>query len=390
MMKKTFKKTSAYSLVFAFVFMTGIMLVAASSIQDTQNKVRFFNDLEASSKARLAAESAVDKALRDLRGFEAGYESADANAFCEVDPLDSGSCKTSGEYQILAQGNNVNAGARSFVPIPGTGSAAPDDACDVMADPQEGINHSCNWNKMLVGETVNIPLYSVDSSTGDFVLPTLDAAWTDWKLKVRTPCSNGSLLNGCDGGVRYVLDGDSVDYANDDTVILWQLTAQVDDGTPEGQLITVVPNDQTVSVFDVVVGREFSLNTEIYESLINDPSINTDLTGYIVLKGQNINEYTPLYELSTGMESAIGTGNTLEQLVLQLNIVSPLIEQGTGSSVPYLEWQLSNSGPGHFADNKTVIVGEGTYQGVNGTYYFPYNLEVDTIDESAIIYTLGN
>lgn len=390
-MKKVGKQPGAYSLIFAFVMMTGIMLVASATIENTQNKVRYFNELEGSSKARLAAESAVDLALRDLRGYEAGYESSNSNAFCEyADPANPGAaCQTSAEYQVLSLGTQLGASSRYFTPIPNTGDAAPFGECSILDNSQQSVNHSCNWNKLMVGQTINIPLYSVNSSNGDIELPSLDPAWTNWYLKVRTPCTNGSLANNCDGGSRYVLDGDSSDYANDDTIILWQLTALIDDGSPEGDIVSLVPNDEVFELFGTAF-RDFALNTEVYESLINDPSINANLTGYIVLKAEAEDEYQPLYDLSVGDPGAIGAGNSLKQLALQLNIVSPLVEQFTGNSVPYLEWQLSTSGPAPFADNKTVIVGEGYYEGQSGTFYFPHVITQSSIDESATIYALGN
>ncbi len=387
-------KQPAYSLIFAFVMMTGIMLVAAATIEDTQSKVRFFNDLEGSSKARLAAESSVDLALRDLRGYDAGYESSDPESFCEyADPGNqTGPCQTSGEYEIFSQGEEATDG-RFYIPIPNTGNAAPLDECDITDNTVHPTGHSCNWNKLLVGQTVNIPLYTSDA-TGEIVPPSEILNFSDWELSVRTPCTDGNLEDDCgdgQGGVeRFLLDGDDSVYETDDTIILWTLTGFVNDGTPEGDLVSLVPNDAVEAPFFSTI-RKLADNTEIYESLINDPTINLgDLSGYVVLKAEDLgNEFQPLYDLSIGDVGAIGAGD-LEQLALQLTIVNPLVEQSTGDSVPYLEWQLSSSGPAPFADNKTVILGEGYYEGQTGTFYFSHVIEQSSIDESATIYTLGN
>jgi len=62
-MKISMNKTPAYSLVFAFLIMTVIMLVAGTTIENTHDKVIYFREIEGTAQARLAAESAAELAV---------------------------------------------------------------------------------------------------------------------------------------------------------------------------------------------------------------------------------------------------------------------------------------------------------------------------------------
>ena len=69
-MKPSTLNKPAYSLIFAFLIMTVIMIVAGTTIENTQEKVRYFNELEATSQARLSAESAAELAVMQIREYE--------------------------------------------------------------------------------------------------------------------------------------------------------------------------------------------------------------------------------------------------------------------------------------------------------------------------------
>ena len=38
----------------------------------------------------------------------------------------------------------------------------PSDECDYLASADEDVDHACNWNKIMYGQSVTIPLYSYD------------------------------------------------------------------------------------------------------------------------------------------------------------------------------------------------------------------------------------
>ena len=397
------RSQSAYSLVFALVMMTGIMLVASSTVENTHEKVVFFADIEAPSKARLASESSIDLALSDLRNQEAGYGGTVDDAFCKTfleeqknsgveNPSGSDSdCQSAGAYEVISTGAEIN--DRWTIPASYTGSAAPEGACTEPGSPEDNTdynrNHACHWNKLLYGDTDVIPLYSVDSN-GDLIYPQLESNWEEWVFKVRTPCKDGSLE--CDPLLdRYMLNVDFNDYANDDIVVQWQLVAELDDGNS----VVLNPDGACHQIPGVCVFRDMTKNTEIFESLVNDPfDVNSISSAYAVLKAKEVadgggnEEYYPLWAFTTGDDSVIGTDKSLERIFLQIKVVTPLVEQN-GNSVPYLEWQLVSDGTEPFADNKFVIIGEGTYVGRGGTYYFKEVVTQPSVDESNVINVLS-
>lgn len=167
-----------------------------------------------------------------------------------------------------------------------------------------------------------------------------------------------------------------------DSVIFWQLVGTDTSGNP----VSLVPDDTPYNDGRGHVTRDPSLNTEIYESLINTVS-GSD---YVVLDTSST-LYTEIYNTCIGDLDGDRTVETdLASLSLQLDIVTPLLEDGTGKSIPYLEWQLITDSDFPFADTKAVIIGEGYHQGTEGIFYYPIVWTRSTTGESANIYTLSN
>lgn len=351
-------KQPAYSLVFAFLVMTVIMIVASATIQNTESKVRYFAELEATAQARLAAESAVERAVAMVRDYGAGYEVSGESEFCVGG---SGSCESYGNYEVYADGTLLSDGYY-YLPIAGTGTAGLSDDCSVL-DVNEDPDDPCNWNKLMYGESVTIPLYSIDSENPEGSILTADDLGIDeWSLRVRTPCVEGYDAD-C---VRYEFDTSGSTYASGDTIVLWQVIYEDSD---TGSLAALVPDD-------VMLGpiRHTTANTEVYEEKINTANVSGD---YVVLSSDDIADY------------AANDVNELEA-VLQLDIVSPL--RSAAGTIPYLEWQLQmgNMATAPFADGKSVFVGE-CYHEVNGKiYYFPYVVTRSTVGEGSTVYTLSN
>ncbi len=351
-----------YSLIFAFLIMTVIMIIAGTTIENTQDKVRYFSEMDGTSQARLAAESAAELAVVQIRDYEAGYDPGeDSEAFCLEDS--GGDCVSYGGYEVrgVAEVHEDDPTGSYYVPILGTGTAGLSDECSILND-HEDVDHPCNWNKLMYGESVTVPLYVSDGTETGAYVPA-DLGFSSWQLKIRTPCSDESCSS------RYAFSPTSEE--ENDTIILWQLVGETSSGN-----VSLIPND--------AVGRDWmgdetkaasSDNTEVYEDLIDDASDRGD---YIVLDTDDFSELSSFVDDSS-----------LISLALQLDIVSQLVDSG-GNAIPYLEWQLEINSSSSFADNKTSIIGTGYHEGQSGTFYFPYVITRSSTGESASIYTLSN
>ncbi|MEK9160047.1 MAG: hypothetical protein AAB383_04940 [Patescibacteria group bacterium] len=371
----------AYSLIFAFLIMTVIMIIATTTIENTNEKLAYFTEMEGSTEAALAAQSAAEQAVLAMKDYEAGYSLGLDEQVFQVDENGDGDFETWGDYTVYstAQQNSTDgATGYYYTPIPGTGSAADDDDCTVRDsnhdgdfDDDEGVDHPCNWNKLMYGQSVTIPLYVSDGSeTG--VLTPADLGLSALYLKVRTPCAdNVGQPDEADCSSRFELDTGDGSLEEDNSAILWQIIVEKTDGTS----VSVIPDDTSAyDLYSRSYKRNSSLNTEIYEDLINSA------TGNIVLE---ISSFT------NPETYAICSNTDVETLSLQLDIVTPLIDS-SARSIPYLEWQLSTSSTSPFADTKAVISGEGYHQGKTGIYYYPFVITRSTTGESTSIYTLSN
>jgi len=371
----------AYSLIFAFIIMTVMMIVAATTIQNTNDKIATYRDLDGGTQAYLAAQSAAEKGVLAIQDASPGYETSQSEAYC-LDPDGDGNCNSWGDFIALAEGRAY--GSYYYTPLFGTGTAGNADDCSVLdyIDPTTGevidslsvdVDKPCNWNKLLYGSSATIPLFdTLNDGTGTVDTPDTLAGFAGWNLKIRTPCDDGTMDSDCE---RYTLNEDGSISGEGDTVVFWQLT-----GTDaDGNAVSLVPDDTVIAnrVSHVETRIDAGdLNTEVYESLIN----NALTTGYTVLSANSTGHYQTLLTECT---------LDLQSLSLQLNIVTPL-KDDSGASIPYLEWQLETDSSAPLADNKTTMIGQGYFEGANHTYYSPYVVSRPTIGESANVYTLSN
>lgn len=361
-------KKPAYSLIFAFVFITVMLIVSTTVVNNVRGKIDYFENIEAASKARAAAESAAESAILLIKDEEAGYEPAAGQVYPDGLTTD-----TYGIYQVYSRaGENDTLGGSYYTPHPSTGNAAPSSECSILEEDLDP-DHACNWNKLSYGDSETIPLYANDGSSN---LNPSDLGLDAWYLRVRTPCSNGSYEEDCDGGSRYSLDGESTDYDNDNNIILWQLIGYDSTGTT---VVSEVPDDTYGSRFSRDSRSYSATNTEIYESLINTATDN------IVLEASSTSSdprYSDLYTTCTD--------STIETLILQIDVVNQLIDADTAASVPYLEWQLVWEGSEAPADTKATIIGRGYHESLLGTFLYPFVITRSTVSERAGSYTISN
>ncbi len=393
----------AYSLIFAFIIVTVMMLIAVTTIQNTTDKIAYYRDLEGGSMAYLAAQSAAENGVLAMKDYEAGYETSLSDSFT-ADYDGDGTEETTGDYQVYgnAQRNENDATDVYYIPMPGTGSAGEYGDCSLTDADHDGdfdddpvVDDPCNWNKMLYGQSVSIPLYTDDGS-GTLQFPYDLSGFTSWSLKVRTPCVDPE--DDPETCTRYELSdgatGTSYVYASDDSILLWQITGAGTEGGADYD-VSVVPDDDSYD-YRTLTYRDPLNNTEVHESLINNAagqsfSAASTLDQYVVLKAANSSPYTDLYNACMGDTDGVPTTQevTLSNLSLQLDIVTPL-KEASGDSIPYLEWQLTIDSTDPFADNKSVIIGEGYHPGTEHIFYHPYVITRSTTGESSNVYTLSN
>lgn len=376
------KSKPAYSLIFAFLVMTVIMLIASTTVTNTNEKLVYFREMEGPVNAKLAAESVAETAILAIKDYNAGYEAEGTDTFTR--DLDGDGVNESwANFTVYSKARELPGSEGTaiwYTPMPGTGTAGDPDSCSVLddnADEEGDEDHPCNWNKLLYGESVTIPLYSDDGS-GGISIPD-DLGFNSWELRVRTPCEDGSLDDA--NCTRYELNEDDSTgtfSSGGDSVIFWQLVGEDSSGNP----VSLVPDDEDYEdpFSPGFIERSPGTNTEIYEALINTEASSD----YVVLEANSTDSlYSEVYNTCTDTDLAI--------LSLQLDIVTPLQEYGSsGDPIPYLEWQLVTDSNEPFADTKAVIIGEGYHQGTEGIFYYPIVWTRNTTGESTNIYTLSN
>lgn len=367
----------AYSLIFAFIMMTLIMVIASTSIQDTRNKLRLFRDLEASSQARLAAESAAELGIVALNSGSFEAETEQENEFC-LENSDRSGCQSTGSYTIYpyASENSDASDGLYYLPIPGTGNAAPTEDCSILDDDQD-IDHACNWNKLTVGESVTIPLYYEDGY-GTRTFPDT-MGLTGWYLRMRTPCVDGDL--DCDAADRYVISdktaGTFYQTTDNPAVVLWEVVGETSTGS-----VNMIPNDSLSSS----TVRNLAINTEIYEGLIDfTPWSSTSNLDNVVLMAISHGTLTGFDSIYDFIRDSV-----YSDLYFNMNIINTL-EDTSGSAIPYLEYQVvidaSNGSP---MVPTAEVIGEGYYESGEYTYYFPYVVSKSNTDTVTTLYTLSN
>ncbi|MFA5789392.1 MAG: hypothetical protein WC924_06100, partial [Candidatus Gracilibacteria bacterium] len=330
-MRPRLKNQPAYSLIFAFLVMTIIMFYSATTAQTVREAIASHRNLtEGAVEVKWAAFSAAQLGVVAMKDYNAGYSVDLTEDAFQLDEDGDGTYETWADYTVYssAQTNDTAADGYFYTPIPGTGSAASGDDCSIQDD-DLSVDHPCNWNKLLYGESVTIPLYT-DDGFGGILTPSDFSSFNGWYLKVRTPCSDtDGQPDEADCSARFEFDGDGTDSITDTTdddssVVFWQLVGE----DVLGNSVSLIPDDANTSAGYNIV--RLPQNTEIYEDAINEASSSD----YIVLPVTNTAPYTDIYQVCTAPNADYP--NELSTLSLQLNIVTPLIDINDGS-IPYLE-----------------------------------------------------
>lgn len=181
-------------------------------------------------------------------------------------------------------------------PIKGSGDAADGVDCSTVPDVDLAeADHPCNWNRMYLGHTVEIPLYyeEADGTIKKLFDPANQGAAEEFRLRVRSQaCAVGS--SGCSADGRLILypsvtaaaGGENPDYRNPDrdpVLVQWSVFDAEGNGV-------VTAWDETAGGKRRMTADRFQ-NTEISSGRINLANTTNNaeaLYNFIVL--QHLNE----------------------------------------------------------------------------------------------------
>ncbi|MEK7523736.1 MAG: hypothetical protein AAB588_01770 [Patescibacteria group bacterium] len=388
------------SLIIAMLFATAFMLLLAGMAQSQLAVIRNIANRENADKTRALIESVEELASYAASKHFSGWNStAESVAELEQEAWESAremgytSCDTTNAangtkpcagFSVQGRGDagtriNFNGTQYYSVPTPdydgskliGTGSAAKADsqglsACD-PATYKDGTqaNDPCFWDRLNVGQTVEIPLYYEDASG---VVQNINLATSTFKLRVRTPCDNAGYeeVAGCRRVELFPRVSTTTDsYRNvkkDKVLIQWMITGE----------------DKTLLASDAETGgvrddRLFKNNTELSAGRINDamsPNDGRYLSDFLVLQEDHKGTQLAGSEKEEPLIKAFNSPNS----TLRLSLVGQPRRNVYDSTqynperhandrafdIPYLEYQLlviCNTSGCAPSDSKAILSG---------------------------------
>lgn len=387
--KKVYRTRPGVSLLISLILVSILVIFGIGVSNLVISSIRESANVNQANKAYYAAEGGMELGLLENKGKDAGYDAT----LADVDYNGTGG--KPGEPGVLLSKVKIQGkvpassqiGGEYVMPRPGTGTAGT--GCDVLnppvdvSDATKGIDHACNWNKIKVGETVGIPLYTTNLD-GSINNPA-DIDLQNLKVKVRTPCMDGASggPNSCTGSGRYRLDdyngvdttlkctSSKPDFCGD-TVVSWSI---VGTNVTGDKVYTLVP----IGVFNPTTGKRLPYNSEIYEWLINSvrssgvPFGGFSCDKYCVIYENRggidpLDESNPASILDFLLDGAIdgwfvrSGGDKIYKPILKLSVISSLSEFSSADLIPYLEYQITtNVGVGGTApaDLTQTVTAEG-------------------------------
>ena len=399
---KNLNNNSGVSLIITIIFVSAFMLLLASMAQSQLAVIRNIANRENADKTRMlmigVEELASYAASKHFSGWNSTAESvlpleqevwAAARemgyATCDTQNANNGTKPCAG-FSVQGRGN-ANTRVRFdnsqyySVPTPfydgtrmiGTGSAAKalptgESECSPTTY-KDGTqaNDPCFWDKLAVGQTVEIPLYYEDANG---VVQNINLATSTFKLRVRTPCDNAKYeeVAGCQRVELFPRVSTTTDsYRNvkkDKVLIQWMITGE----------------DKTLLAEDAKEGDNIrdllpANNTEFSAGKINDALSGADsgkLSDFLVLQ-EDYNGFALGLNSSENLKKSIKAFDSANS-TLRLSLVGQPRRNVYDSTqynperhandrsfdVPYLEYQLlvichtSGCAP---SDSKAIISG---------------------------------
>lgn len=392
---KTLKDTSGVSLIIAIIFVSAFLLVIAGLAEAQISTIHAIGNRENEGKARYLAEGAAEHALLWAATHGIGANTIDDPNFEDyVAPLyndaaelgfancaDTDEDSTNGNQpciniEVIGRSSETvqiaGAGPSYFsIPMAGTGDAG--ENC-TLVNASSDANDECNWNKLSVGQTVEIPLYYVDDSG---LVQKLDVSSAgDFLLRIRAPGSEELF--------PLFTDEDNYRHIEKDPVLV-QWTISGTSTAPGGQVAgrTLIAKDNKEGQFRLDE-NEADENTEISGGRINAARIAVGyLNDFIVLGKSNFRNDIGRNITSQGGREAQTISTFLNQVnnpVLRLSLVGqprrntssalgdfdPDNNNHVNSSVfdiSYLEYQFLTDSSHAVSDSKQIIIGWAEFGG---------------------------
>lgn len=382
------------SLIIAIVFVSALLLVMAGLFEIRIRVIQAVGNRETEAKAQYLAESAVELASFWAATHGVGRNTTDADAAMDLTPLISAannlgiSCDdidgnaTNGSQPCVGvevvnrpadAAQKVTLGATTYfsAPIRGSGDAAGESDCSSRpADADD----PCNWNRLAVGQTVEIPLY-YENSDGTVTKLNFGTGGPpeEFKLRVKTP---GNIM--LYPSVTAATGGENPDYRNPDrdpVLVQWSIFDEGGSGVITAWDKPDAENKRLMSGY-----RE--RNTEVSSGRINlarpDISLGADvdpLNNFIVLQylnsgGDDDKHYGKKTDKSKQLiGNAISTDTSgYTKPTLRLTLVGQPQRSDSDDvndrsfDVPYLEYQvLTKTTP--MSDSKSLIIGRAEIGG---------------------------
>ncbi|MCA9374623.1 hypothetical protein KC725_05690 [Candidatus Peregrinibacteria bacterium] len=400
--KAIYRHREGVSLIIAIGLVTVITLFSLIVSNVVVTSIRQSANVNQANKAFFNTEGALEQGLLANSKEGAGYSSGETAA----DNLDA-TFEIQGQVPVNTQYDTPSSYDGMYgAPTPGSGNVAED--CDpdkpwistpfnydnggYIEDPTTGYDaadHPCNWNKITVGEVVNIPLYVTGqcSANPDSICDPADLGLDTIIVRLRTPCANGDEF--CAPIDRFDLDtaNGNPEVAGDDTIVDWQIT-----GVPMGGGSTYVmdPNRDAWDVFPCF-GNRCPWVTEIYESLLNQQKNNASFENLVIEqnstklglepKTKNTgNLYNFIHNISPwdvgGMAQRI---SEIHKPVLKLSVINSL-QESQSTVIPYLEYQILTDAQNYAPTDASQTIRAEGYSGE-----FKQILEVKQPQEGGIL-----
>ncbi|MEZ4086920.1 MAG: hypothetical protein R3B71_01040 [Candidatus Gracilibacteria bacterium] len=359
--KAIYRQREGVSLIIAIGLVTVITLFSLIVSNVVVTSIRQSANVNQANKAFFNTEGALEQGLLANSKEGAGYSSGETAA----DNLDA-TFEIQGQVPVNTQYDTPSSYDGMYgAPTPGSGNVAED--CDpdkpwistpfnydnggYIEDPTTGYDaadHPCNWNKITVGEVVNIPLYVTGqcSANPDSICDPADLGLDTIIVRLRTPCANGDEF--CAPIDRFDLDTANGDpeVAGDDTIVDWQIT-----GVPMGGGSTYVMGpDRQFDLDFYLCNGHCPWSSEIYESKLNLQKNQSFETLTIAQSGGENGEetktktvgviYNFLHDLSPwNVGGAAQRTSAIHKPVLKLSVINSL-QQSLSTVIPYLEYQI--------------------------------------------------
>lgn len=410
------------SLIIAIIFVSAFMLVIAGLAQAQLNTIRSIGNREAAAKVRFLADSAAEFAAywASTQGIGANSAGVDLSVFngilfhaasragisnCEdmdANPVNGQEpCmgfEVAGRQSAL-QGIRIFGAPPDYLSAPsaGTGNAG---TCTNPSD----ADQACNWNRLYLGESVEIPLY-YEMPDGAASAHNFGTAGKELRLRVRAPCGNfaaSGFTGNCnladrvtlyppkantttspESGYRRVNDAPRI--PKDPVLIQWSISDFVSSGTS-----TLLARENTVEdpPGSGIKRRKISegggfgggvsytnQNTEISAGRINLAKDGLNLISHDPLENFTVLQYKAGSILDREKHRGLDLNRNLREIgsyistfgnpVLRLTLVgqpqkddgNPLMPQNINNhslDVPFLEYQVLIDGI-EIADSKSSI-----------------------------------